>query len=87
MTEIYYEIVAYTDNNKMVYISKDDKEGIRLTSTPVTMNKDEVYPFMNYITDYFSAFKHLRLMRFEETHNTETDDIDCIYDIEIEVFR
>lgn len=91
MTEIYYEIVAYTDNDKMVYISNTYKDdgmiGIRLTIIPVSMTKEEAYALMNYITEIFNVFKQLRLIRTERTYNEKTGDIDCIYDIEIEVFR
>ena len=78
MKEVCYEMIAITSNNNVVYISNKFKDdgmmGIRLTTTSVSMNKEEAYTLWNYVTKFFNVFKELRLIRTESIYNEETEE-------------
>ena len=86
MKTAWYEITAITSNDSVVYISKDDGMiGIRLTTTPVSMDKKEAYALMDYITEFFNVFKHIRLIKFESGYNAVTEETEYVYYIEKEI--
>ena len=91
MKEVWYEIIATTSNNNVVYISnryKDDGMiGIRLTMTSVSMTKEEAYALWNYVTEFFNVFRQLRLIRTESIYNKETEETEYVYQIEKEMIR
>lgn len=89
MKAVWYEITATTSNNNVVYISNKYKDdgmiGIRLTTTSVSMNKKEAYALMDYITEFFNVFKHIRLIKFESGYNAITEETEYVYYIEKEI--
>ena len=78
MKEVWYTLVAITAEGKTLQIGISDMNhtiGITLGAEEVRMNEEQATALLNYVSALFNVFKHIRLIRVEDTTDVTTFNI------------
>jgi hypothetical protein len=78
MKAVWYKLVALTTDGKTIPIGISDMNhtiGITLGADEVHMNEEQASALLNYVSTFFNVFKHIRLIRVEDTIDDTTFNI------------
>ena len=88
MRNVWYKLVALTAEGKTIPIGISDMNhtiGITLGASEVRMNEEQATALLNYVSTFFNLFKHIRLIRVEDTIDDATGNEVTVYNIVREV--